>query len=137
MRRGIARLLQRRRLRWQQLWHKDWTQEGELWDEAGSCLYDGDEDDVWECIDDALDDWLDDNMRSGDDYNDLDDEEEDTRGFTLEDYENDLDDVGNQPYTPSHSSATAHTCASGTRVPAYIPAFPPSGTAAPQWHAVS
>ncbi|MCY3657530.1 MAG: hypothetical protein OXG36_00740 [Caldilineaceae bacterium] len=81
---------------------KDWTQEGELWDEAGSCLHDGDEDDedVWECIDDALDDWLDDNMRSGDDYNDLDDEEEDTRGFTLEDYENDLDDVGNQPYTP-------------------------------------
>ncbi|MYC62456.1 MAG: hypothetical protein F4X16_06425 [Caldilineaceae bacterium SB0661_bin_34] len=77
----------------------DFTQVGDLWDEAGSCLYDDDEDDVWECLDDALDDWLDDNMRSNDDYDDLEDEEEDERGFTLEDYENDLDDVGNRPST--------------------------------------
>ena len=73
---------------------KDWTQVGELWDEAGSCLYDDDEDDVWECLDEALDDWLDDNMGRNDDYDDLEDEEEDDRGFTLEDYEDDLDDVG-------------------------------------------
>ena len=26
---------------------KSWSQVGELWDEAGSCLYDDDEDDVW------------------------------------------------------------------------------------------
>ena len=78
---------------------KSWTQVGELWDEAGSCLYDSDEDDVWECLDDALDDWLDDNMNRNDDYDDLEDEEDEDRGFTLEDYEDDLDDVGDRPST--------------------------------------
>ena len=78
---------------------KPWTQVGELWEEAGSCLYDDDEDDVWECLDEAFDDWLDDNMRSNDDYDDLEDEEDEDRGFTLEDYEDDLDDVGDQPST--------------------------------------
>ena len=78
---------------------KSWEQVGELWEEAGSCLYDDDDEDVWECLDDALDDWLDDNMHSNDDYDDLEDEEEDDRGFTLEDYEDDLDDVGNRPST--------------------------------------
>ena len=74
---------------------KSWDQVGDLWDEAGSCLYDHDDEDVWECLDEALDDWLDDNMNPNrDDYNDLEDEEEDDRGFTLEDYEDDLDDVG-------------------------------------------
>ncbi len=73
---------------------KTWTQVGELWDEAGSCLYDDDEDEVWECLDEALDDWLDDNMGRNDDYDDLEDEEDEDRGFTLEDYEDDLDDVG-------------------------------------------
>ena len=67
---------------------------GQLWDEADSCLYDDDDDDVWECLDEALDDWLHDHMRSSDDYDDLENEEEDDRGFTLEDYENDLNDVG-------------------------------------------
>ncbi|MYC62453.1 MAG: hypothetical protein F4X16_06410 [Caldilineaceae bacterium SB0661_bin_34] len=77
---------------------RDWTRVGELWEEAGSCLHDGDEDDedVWECIDEALDDWLDDHMGSNDDYDDLEDERENRRGFTLEDYENDLDDVGDE-----------------------------------------
>ena len=78
---------------------KSWTQVGELWSEAGSCLYDSDEDDVWECLDDGFDDWLDDNMRSNDDYDDLEDEEDEDRGFVLEDYEDDLDDVGDQPST--------------------------------------
>ena len=78
---------------------KQWSQVGDLWDEAGSCLYDDDEDDVWECIDEAFDDWLDDNMRSNDDYDDLEDEEDEDRGFVLEDYEDDLDDVGDQPST--------------------------------------
>ncbi len=72
---------------------KSWTQVGELWDEAGSCLYDSDDDDVWECIDDALDEWLDDHMGRNDDYDDLEDERESRRGFTLEDYEDDLNDV--------------------------------------------
>ncbi len=72
---------------------KSWDQVGELWEEAGSCLYDDDDDEVWECLDEALDDWLDDNMGRNDDYDDLEDEEED-RGFTLEDYEDDLNDVG-------------------------------------------
>ena len=109
---------------------KSWTQVGELWDEAGSCLYDGDEDDedVWECIDDAFDDWLDDNMRSGDDYNDLDDEEDDTRGFTLEDYENDLDDVGDQPYTrrTPRRQPTPVPPAPVYQPPTYQPSHPPA-----------
>jgi len=82
---------------------QSWTQVGELWDEADSCLYDSDEDDVWECLDEALDDWLDDNMGNNDDYNDLEDEEEEVRGFTLEDYENDLDDVGRDWPSPRRS----------------------------------
>ena len=73
---------------------KAWDEIGELWEEAGSCLFDDDDDDVWECIDDALDDWFDDHMGRNDDYDDLEDEREDRRGFTLEDYEDDLDDVG-------------------------------------------
>ncbi len=71
-----------------------WDDVGQLWDEAGSCLYDDDEDDVWECLDDALDDWFDDHMGRNDDYDDLEEEEEDERGFVLEDYEDDLNDVG-------------------------------------------
>ena len=104
---------------------KPWSQEGDLWDEAGSCLYDDNEDDVWECLDDALDDWLDDNMRSGDDYNDLDDEEDDKRGFTLEDYENDLDGVGDRPYTPRRQP-TPVPAAPPVYQPVYQPSYPPA-----------
>ncbi|MYD89907.1 MAG: hypothetical protein F4Y08_06145 [Caldilineaceae bacterium SB0662_bin_9] len=75
---------------------RDWTRVGELWDEAGSCLYDDDDEDVWECIDEALDDWFDDHMGRNDDYDDLEGERENRRGFTLEDYEDDLDDVGDE-----------------------------------------
>jgi hypothetical protein len=77
---------------------RDWTRVGELWDEAGSCLHDGDEDDedVWECIDEALDDWFDDHMGRNDDYDDLEDERQNRRGFVLEDYEDDLNDVGDE-----------------------------------------
>ncbi len=75
---------------------REWTRVGELWEEADSCLYDDDEEDVWECLDEALDDWFDDHMGSNDDYDDLEDERENRRGFTLEDYENDLDDVGDE-----------------------------------------
>ena len=87
---------------------RDWTRVGELWDEAGSCLHDGDEDDedVWECIDDALDDWFDDHMGRNDDYDDLEDERESRRGFTLEDYEDDLDDVGDQDTPRGRASET-------------------------------
>ena len=75
---------------------KSWSQVGELWEDAGSCLYDDDEDEVWECIDEALDNWLDDNRRYLDDYDDLETHEEEDRGFVLEDYEDDLDDVGDR-----------------------------------------
>ncbi|MCE2468088.1 MAG: hypothetical protein J4G06_08710, partial [Caldilineaceae bacterium] len=76
---------------------REWTQVGELWEEADSCLYDDDDDeDIWECLDEALDDWLDDHMGSNDDYDDLEDERDNRRGFTLEDYEDDLDDVGDE-----------------------------------------
>ncbi len=104
---------------------KPWSQMGELWDEAGSCLYDDNEDDVWECIDDALDDWLDDNMRSGDDYDDLEDKEDDTRGFTLEDYEDDLSGVGDRPYTPRRQPTPA-PAAPPVYQPVYQPSYPPA-----------
>ncbi len=71
----------------------------EFWNDAGDCLYDDDEDDVWECIDDEFQDWLDDLGRN-DDYDDLIDEledEEDDLGIATDenrDYEDDLDDVG-------------------------------------------
>ncbi len=105
---------------------RSWTQVGELWDKSDNCLYDTDEDDVWECIDEEFDDWLDDNMRSGDDYNDLDDEEEDERGFTLEDYENDLSQVGNRPYTSRRQPTYAPPAAPVYQPPVYQPSHPPA-----------
>lgn len=104
---------------------QSWTQVGELWDEADSCLYNSDEDDVWECIDEALDDWLDDNMDSRDDYGDLEDEEEEDRGFTLEDYENDLNNVGRDWPSPRRSETASERSrqqgASRTSTPIYQP----------------
>ena len=78
---------------------RDWSQVGELWDEFGNlferpCMYEDDEDDLWACIDDEFQDWLSDYLDRNDDYDDLKDVEEEERGFTLEDYENDLNDVG-------------------------------------------
>ncbi len=74
---------------------------GDLWDDAGSCLYDDDEDDVWECIDDEFQDWLDDELRSNDDYDDLIDEMTrstwDDLGIATDensDYDDDLNEVG-------------------------------------------
>ena len=104
-----------------------WDQVGDLWDEASSCLYDDDEDDVWECLDEALDDWLDDNMGHNDDYDDLEDEKEDNRGFTVEDYANDLNDVGgnrrSQRQGTSRAPTPVHqpTDAVGTRGPSFQP----------------
>ena len=100
--------------------NRRFTQVGDLWDEAGSCLYDDDEDDVWECLDEALDDWLDDNMHSNDDYDDLEDEEDEDRGFTLEDYENDLDDVGGRPTRPSETVLERYQRQWASRTPTSI-----------------
>ena len=91
-----------------------WDQVGDLWDEAGSCLYDDDDDDVQACLSKAFDDWLDDNMHINDDYDDLEDEEEDERGFTLEDYENDLNDVGNRPSTRRSETVLERSRQQGT-----------------------
>ena len=49
----------------------------DFWEEAGRCLYDDDEDDVWECIDEEFKDWLDDELSASDDYDDFIDELED------------------------------------------------------------
>ena len=102
---------------------QSWTQVGELWDEAGSCLYDDNKDDVWECLDEALDDWLDDNMDSRDDYGDLEDEEEEDRGFTLEDYEDDLNNVGRDWSSPRRAETAPERSqgASRTSTPIYQP----------------
>lgn len=81
-----------------------WRDVGELWDDAGSCLYNSDNDDVWECLQDALDDWLDEHMNSDrDDYEDLEDERDRVRGFVLNDYEDDLNDVHDQQSSGSAS----------------------------------
>ena len=102
-----------------------WTQMGELWDEAGSCLYDDNEDDVWECLDEALDDWLDDNMDHNDDYDDLEDEEEEDRGFTLEDYESNLSSVGRDWPSPRRAETALERSrqqeTSRTPTPVYRP----------------
>ena len=71
-----------------------------FWEEAGNCLYDNDDDDVWECLDDEFQDWLDDELSSSDDYNDFIDELESRDHRTGiatdddDDYDDDLDDVG-------------------------------------------
>jgi hypothetical protein len=106
----------------------DWTRVGELWDEAGSCLHDGDEDDedVWECIDKALDNWLDDHMGRNDDYDDLEDERESRRGFVLEDYERDLSQVGDQPYTPRYRPTPVPPAPPVYQPPSYQPSHPPA-----------
>ena len=72
----------------------------EFWEDAGNCLYDNDEDDVWECLDDEFQDWLDDELSGSDDYNDFIDELQDNErdlGIATDDdddYDDDLDDVG-------------------------------------------
>jgi hypothetical protein len=83
-----------------------WDAVGELWDEAGSCLYDSDDDDVWDCLNDALDEWLDDHMGRNDDYDDLEDERDNVRGFVLNDYEDDLSDVHDEQSTGGRASET-------------------------------
>ena len=74
---------------------------GEFWEDAGSCLYDDDDDDVWDCINDEFQDWLDDELSNSDDYDDLIDELEESKWNDLgiatdenRDYEDDLDNVG-------------------------------------------
>ncbi len=73
------------------------NQIAEFWSDAGSCLYDDDEEDVWECIDDEFQDWLDDELSSSDDYDDLIDELErsthDDLGLSILDYDDDLRNV--------------------------------------------
>ena len=70
----------------------------EFWEDAGSCLYDDDEEDVWECIDDEFQDWLDDELNNSDDYDDLIDELERSRnddlGLSILGYDDDLNEVG-------------------------------------------
>ena len=112
---------------------QSWTQVGELWDEAGSCLYDDNEDDVWECLDEALDDWLDDNMDSRDDYGDLEDEEEEDRGFTLEDYENDLNSVGRDWPSPRRSETASERSRQPGTSRTSPPVYQPVGTRGPSF----
>jgi hypothetical protein len=78
-----------------------WSQVGDVWDDLmsefrPSCLYNDDEDDVWECINDEFQDWLVDDMLLNGDYDDLVDQDEDERGFVVIDYRNDLNDVNDR-----------------------------------------
>ena len=99
---------------------RDWSQVGGLWDEFLGvfdpwCLYEDDEDELWECIDDEFQDWLTDYLDRNDDYDDLEDVEEEERGFTLEDYENHLNDVGgDRPSTRRSETALEPSRQQGT-----------------------
>ena len=69
----------------------------DFWEDAGDCIYDDDEDDVWECLDDEFQDWLDDELSSSDDYNDFIDELEDRDhrlGISTDDDDDYDDDLG-------------------------------------------
>ncbi len=72
----------------------------DFWNDAGSCLYDDDEDDVWDCINDEFQDWLDDELSSNDDYDDLIDELDRSRhddlGLAVLGYDDDLNEVGRE-----------------------------------------
>ena len=74
----------------------------DFWEDAGRCLYDNDEDEVWDCINEEFQDWLDDELSSSDDYNDFINELEDVEnrlGIATDDdddYDDDLDDVGSE-----------------------------------------
>ncbi len=110
---------------------RDWSQVGELWDEFGNlfelpCLYEDDEDDLWVCIDDEFEDWRSDYLDDRyDDYDDLEDVEEEERGFTLDDYENDLNDVGGDRPSTRRSETVSERSqqqgASRTSTPIYQP----------------
>ena len=81
---------------------------GWLWRRTdGDCIYDEDNGDVWECIDEEFQDWLDNELSRNDDYDDL--LEEVARrdpGFVIERYSDDLDDVGDGSSRSSRSSQT-------------------------------
>ena len=101
---------------------------GEFWQDAGNCLYDNDEDDVWECIDDEFEDWLDD-LNRNDDYDDLLEElhdatEDDDYGVAIADYDGDRNDVPgrHRARTVSAKSRARTTAASYTTRPVvYLP----------------
>ena len=73
---------------------------GEFWEDAGSCLYDDDRDDIWECINDEFQDLLNDDLSNYADYDRFVDELEDNEGRLGiatdkdDDYDDDLNDVG-------------------------------------------
>lgn len=83
---------------------------GDFWDDAGNCLYDDNEGDVWDCIDDEFQDWLDSNLSRNDDYDDLLDElyADNRRGFgvIIDSYDDDLNDVGDGSSSSSSSQTT-------------------------------
>ena len=84
------------------------TQVADFWEDANDdnddefCLYDDDDDKVWECIDNEFQDWLDRKLKSSADYDDLIEEMEDREdGLGLatdkdDDYDDDLNDVGRE-----------------------------------------
>lgn len=79
---------------------------GDIWrdtedsdDYTDSCLFDDDEDDVWDCVNDVFQDWLERKLSGSDVYDDFIDELDGDTNIGLasdddKDYEDDLDDVG-------------------------------------------
>ena len=79
---------------------------GDIWrdtedsdDYTDSCLFDDDEDDLWDCVNEVFQDWLERKLSSDEDYDDFIDELDGDSNIGLashddDDYEDDLNDVG-------------------------------------------
>ncbi|MCY3659072.1 MAG: SH3 domain-containing protein, partial [Caldilineaceae bacterium] len=106
-----------------------WSKVGDFWDDflsvfRPSCLYDDDEDDVWECINDEFVDWRLNNLPRNGDYDDLVDQAEDERGFVVMNYKNNLNDVSDRsiPFQRYETSVERNQRQSTpTAVPALTP----------------
>ena len=112
---------------------RPWSQMGDFWDDLlsflkGSCLYDDDEDAVWECINDEFVDWRDDYMPRTGEYDDLVDQDEDERGFVVMDYKNNLNDVSDLS-TPFRRYETLPEQNQRQSTPTAVPALTPTPTA--------
>ena len=113
---------------------RPWSKMGDFWDDLlsflwGSCLYDDDEDAVWECINDEFVDWRDDELPRSGDYDDLVDQDEDERGFVVMDYENDLNDVSDRSI-PFRRYETLPEPDQTQSTPTAVPTLSPTPTAA-------
>ncbi len=111
-----------------------WSKVADFWDDLlsefrPSCLYDDDEDDVWECINDEFVDWRLDYMPHNGDYDDLVDQAEDERGFVVMNYKNNLNDVSDRSI-PFRRYETLPEPDQTQSTPTAVPTLSPTPTSA-------